>query len=166
MEDGIKRLNRVCSTPVSGIRQHFLKYRIRTTPQLQIRAGLTYDATLGFAERIGFRNSYAFPFMLYDFKKHESMDIWQIPLNVMDTTLLEYMSVPVESIIETVQPVLNEVSRFHGVFSLLWHNSSLDEEEYRGIGPQYQKLLEHIAGSGFTSLTGARMVSRWKTMKE
>ncbi len=165
MEEGIKRLNRVTTHPVSGIRQHFLKYNIRTTPGIQGSAGLTYDTTLGFAECIGFRNSYAFPFRLYDFREQRPLDIWQIPLNVMDTTLLEYMSVPVASIIEALQPVLKEVSRFHGLFSLLWHNSTLDEEEYRGVGPQYRQILEHIKAAGFTSLTGAQMVSRWKTMK-
>lgn len=163
MEEGVKRLNLVTASPVSGIRQHFLKYNIRKTPRLQIKAGITYDTTLGFAEGIGFRNSYAFPFRLYDFKEQGSMDIWQIPLHVMDTTLLEYMAVPAESILETVQPVLNEVSRFNGVFSLLWHNSSLDEEEYRGAEAGYWQLLNHIMDSGFVSCTGARMVSRWKT---
>ncbi|MFH0756476.1 MAG: polysaccharide deacetylase family protein [Bacteroidota bacterium] len=165
MAEGIKRLNRVTAHPVSGIRQHFLKFNIRTTPGIQISAGLTYDTTLGFAECIGFRNSYAFPFRLYDFHEHRPMDIWQIPLNVMDTTLLEYMSVPVESLMEAIQPVLTEVSRFHGLFSLLWHNSTLDEEEYRGVGPKYRQILEHLTAAGFKSFTGAQMVSRWKTME-
>ena len=48
--------------PVEGIRQHFLKYNNPLTPRIHEKAGLLYDATLGFAEQIGFRNSYAGPF--------------------------------------------------------------------------------------------------------
>ena len=166
MNGGVERLNFVTTRPISGIRQHFLKYSIRYTPMLHIDAGLSYDTTLGFAEEIGFRNSYAFPFRLYDFKANKGMDLWQLPLHVMDTTLLEYMSVPVDSILETVQALLNEVMRFNGVFSLLWHNSSLDEEEYKGVGAQYQLLLNHIMDAGFISHTGARMISRWKKLRE
>ena len=32
------------------------------------------------------------PFRLYDFDSHKAMDVWQLPLNVMDVTLLDYMN--------------------------------------------------------------------------
>jgi hypothetical protein len=159
MVDGIVKLNRVCSVPVSGIRQHYLKYRMDTTPQVQSGAGLTYDTTLGFAERIGFRNSYAFPFRLYDFNKHRGLDLWEVPLIVMDTTLLEYMYTPVESIMEAVEPVLREVMKFHGNFSLLWHNCNLDEGAYPGVSNLYRQLMKHITEKGFISRTGAEITT-------
>jgi hypothetical protein len=158
MAKGIQRLNAVCDTPVSGIRQHFLKYSIPATGRIQADSALAYDATLGFAEQIGFRNNYAYPFRLYDFDRHAPMDIWQIPLNVMDVTLLGYMKIPVPEIIGSVRPLLREVSRFKGVFSLLWHNCSLDEEEYPGINAVYRSLLEEIMGSGYRSLTGDQVI--------
>lgn len=161
MEGGVKRLNAVCKRPVSGIRQHFLKYNLLVTPRIQSVAGLDYDASLGFAEQPGFRNSYAYPFRLYDFDNQETMDIWQLPLNVMETTLIDYMGVPVDDFPETIQPVLEEVVRFNGLFSLLWHNCRLDEEWNPGINIIYRQLLKKIMQSGFVSVTGRKAVDEF-----
>ena len=161
MTGAIRRLNEVCDRPVIGIRQHYLKYRFPLTPRLQSRAGLTYDATLGFAEHIGFRNSYAHPFRLYDFEHQKPFEIVQIPLAVMEVSLLEYMKVPHRQAIETIGPLVEEVTRFRGVFSLLWHNCQLDEEEYPGINRTYRELLEWITGRGFRSMTGQELAVSW-----
>ena len=159
MNGGIQRLNTVCKRPVKGIRQHFLRYNNPVTSRIQVNAGLEYDATLGFAEQIGFRNSYAYPFRLYDFNKHMPMDIWQLPLNVMDATFFEYLGTPTASIHEVIQPLLDEVIRFKGVFSLLWHNCRLDEERTPGINKIYRELLKEVVQSGFISLTGQQAIS-------
>jgi hypothetical protein len=159
----VRRLNEVCSVPVSGIRQHFLKYILPDTPRIQKNAGLEYDASLGFAEQPGFRNSYACPFRLYDFDKQEPMKIWQLPLNVMDATLIDYMEVPVEAFPGTIQPLLAEVSRFRGIFSLLWHNCRLDEETTPGIQLIYRQLLREIMLSGFVPVTGREAVGAFRS---
>lgn len=161
MTGGIRRLNGVSDQPVTGIRQHYLKYSNPLTPQLQIQAGLTYDATLGFAEHIGFRNSYVHLFRLYDFEYQKPFEILQIPLTIMDVSLLEYMKIPHKQAIEMIRPLLEEVARFRGVFSLLWHNCHLDEEEYPGINETYQELLAGIMGSGFKSMTGQDLARSW-----
>jgi peptidoglycan/xylan/chitin deacetylase (PgdA/CDA1 family) len=158
MATGIQRLNAICDTPVKGIRQHYLRYSCPATARIQADAGLEYDATMGFAEQAGFRNSYAFPFRLYDFENDRPLDIWQIPLHVMDVTLLGYMGIPLAAVIDTIRPLLQEVIRFSGVFSLLWHNCNLDEEEFPGINVLYRELLSEIMGSGFRSLTGSQVI--------
>ncbi len=163
MNGGIQRLNAVCTSPVKGIRQHFLKYNNPVTSRIQVKTNLEYDATLGFAEQIGFRNSYAYPFKLYDFKKDIAMDIWQLPLNVMDATFFEYLGVPTTSIPEVIQPLIEEVFRFKGVFSLLWHNCRLDEEWTPGINTIYKELLTEIMQSGFISLTGKQVITAFKS---
>lgn len=154
MDGGIRRLNELCSIPVSGIRQHYLKYDQTITPGIQLAAGLAYDASLGFAEQAGFRNSYAHPFRLFDFEKKKAHAIWQLPLNVMEASLIEYMEVHVGDIPATMKPLFGEVARFKGVFSLLWHNCRLDEEELPGIYPAYRQVLKDLMSSGFVSLTG------------
>lgn len=163
MNGGIHGLNAVCKSPVTGIRQHFLKFGNPATSRIQVNAGLEYDATLGFAEQIGFRNSYAYPFRLYDFENRKPMDIWQLPLNVMEATFMEYLKIPPASIPETMQPLLDEVIRFNGVFSLLWHNCRLDEEWSPGINNLYRCLLNEIMKSGFISLTGQQTINLFKS---
>jgi len=161
MTGALERLNAVCDRPVTGIRQHFLRYKNPDTPLIQSAAGLGYDATLGFAEQIGFRNSYAGPFRLYNFDKEEAMDIWQLPLNVMELTLLEYMGVKPGSVPDAIDPVLSEVKKFGGVFSLLWHNCNLEEKTYPGIMAVYSALLEEIMQSGFVSLNGRQAIEHF-----
>ncbi len=159
----IKRLSKVCEEDVTGIRQHFLKYKPALTPHIQEKAGLLYDATLGFAGQIGFRNSYAGPFRLYDFEKLSPMEVWQIPLNVMDVTLLNYMNLPPEAIAEAVRPVMDEVARFKGVFALLWHNCNLDEEEFPGINEAYHNLLKALLDMKFESRKGRDIIQELKS---
>jgi peptidoglycan/xylan/chitin deacetylase (PgdA/CDA1 family) len=163
MATGIQRLNAICDLPVTGIRQHYLRYSYPATARIQANAGLEYDATMGFAEQTGFRNSYASPFRLYDFEKDQPLDMWQLPLHVMDVTLLGYMSIPLSAVIENIRPLLQEVIRFGGVFSLLWHNCNLDEEELPGINAIYRQLLNEITESGFRSLTGRQVISAFRS---
>jgi len=155
------RLNAVCDTPVTGIRQHFLRYKNPDTPLIQSAAGLGYDATLGFAEQIGFRNSYVYPFKLYNFEKEEAMEIWQLPLNVMELTLLGYMGVKPGSVPDAIEPLLSEVKKFGGVFSLLWHNCNLEDETYPGIMEVYGEVLTGIMQSGFVSLNGRQTIEHY-----
>ena len=163
LEAEIRRLNLACETQVEGVRQHFLKYMHPLTPSIHEQSGVLYDATLGFAGQIGFRNSYALPFRLYDFDKNKARDVWQIPLNVMDVTLLNYMGLPTEAIVEGVRPLMEEVARFKGVFALLWHNCSLDEEEYQGINEAYQNILEMLLESKFEPRTGRELIRELKS---
>ncbi|MDF1574697.1 MAG: polysaccharide deacetylase family protein [Bacteroidales bacterium] len=158
MNGSVQRLQAVSSSTVRGVRQHFLKYRHPLTPAIQIQAGLEYDASLGFAEQPGFRNSFAHPFRLYDFENQEPMNIWQLPLCVMELTLLQYMNVPPASLPETIRPILSELSRFQGVFSLLWHNCRLDENTHPGIWIVYRNLLEEIMQAGYHSLSGQEIL--------
>jgi peptidoglycan/xylan/chitin deacetylase (PgdA/CDA1 family) len=158
MSGGISRLKEVYKGPVTGIRQHYLKYSNPVTTQIQSNAGLEYDASLGFAEQIGFRNSYALPFKLYDFDKEQAFDIWQIPLIVMDVSLLGYMKIPVEEIPEIIRPMLREAKRFGALLAMLWHNCNLDHEEFPGVYEMYQKLLKEVMESGCSSLSGSQII--------
>lgn len=163
MDNSIHGLKAVSNSFVSGIRQHELKYSNPITSRIQVKSGFTYDATLGFAEHIGFRNSYAYPFRLYDFDNETPINIWQLPLNVMEVSMLLYMREQVGSIHEIIQPILSEVTKFNGVFSLLWHNCRLEEAVYPGINVVYHDILREIMLSGYISLTGQGTIDSFLT---
>jgi peptidoglycan/xylan/chitin deacetylase (PgdA/CDA1 family) len=158
MAGGIERIHEVCEPPVPGIRQHYLKYSLPVTTRIQQDCGFAYDSTLGFAEQIGFRNSFTHPFRLFDFDNGKSFGLWQLPLHVMEVTLLGYMEVALDAIPETIRPVVAEVRKFKGIFSLLWHNSNLDEEEFPGINRVYHQVLREVMDAGFQSMTGHQVI--------
>ena len=157
-----ERLGKICRTEPLGCRQHFLRYRLPASARAQEEAGLVYDASLGFAEQTGFRNSYCHPFRSWDFEKEESRELWHLPLVAMDVSLLEYMGKEVGELESELAPLLEETIRFNGVFSLLWHNCRLDEEEYPGIGPVYRKILEGILEKGLEPRCGIEIVKKVK----
>jgi hypothetical protein len=131
-----------------GIRQHRLIFEYQKTPFIQENVELKYDTSLGFPEYEGFRNSYCLPFRLYNFEEDEIFNIWEIPLNVMDCTLLEYRNLTFKEARESVIEIINEVKRFHGIFTLLWHNGYFDEMLFPGIKKFYEDLLHLIVSFG------------------
>ena len=76
----------------------------------------------------------------------------------MDASLFEYMNTPFPEISETIRPIINEVSRFKGVFSLLWHQCRLDEKDNPGINASYESLLDEIMALGFDSMCGEEII--------
>lgn len=55
------------------------------------RAGFCCEATIGYADGIGFRGGVCYPFKAYDLKAGREIDILEIPLAVMDRTFEGYM---------------------------------------------------------------------------
>jgi len=156
-------LSRVLGHSLKGIRQHFLRFKNPTTFQHQMAAGLKYDCTLSFAEHDGYRNSYCYPFKPYDFEKDQMLDIWEIPLIMMEVSVLNYRKANLEEFRQSVLQHIKEAKKFGGLFSLLWHNCRLMNEEYPGIEEFYPGLLKQIVQLGAKSLTGEQIVDRIET---
>jgi hypothetical protein len=145
MEESLAKLSRASKANIIGIRQHRLLWKHPTTALIQASLGFKYDTTLGFAAHQGFRNSYCYPFRIFDFENNTMSSIWELPLNVMDVTLFAYQNYNTSQALEACERVLREVNRFGGLFTLLWHNSFFDEDTYPGIKEFYLALLEKIA---------------------
>ncbi len=162
MNGGLARLSNVCRREIIGNRQHYLKFSNPLTPQILNDSGIKYDATLGFAEQIGFRNSYTYPFHLYDFENEEAFQLWHIPLNAMDVSLSGYLDLEPGLFYSTLEPLLKEVEKFGGVFSLLWHNCNLDESLIPGINRAYEEILSKILKRGFIARNGCEIIDESK----
>lgn len=145
----------------TGIRQHRLMWQHPLTAKNHDVAGISYDSTLGFADHEGFRNSYCNPFKLFDFKKNRMLSYWEIPLNVMDSTLFYYRKLPVEEAMDSALAIISEIKRFNGVFTLLWHNSYFNESEVPGITEFYYTLLGKIIAEKPEITTGLKIIKKY-----
>ncbi len=163
MDRTIQNLREVSPDPVVGIRQHYLKFEPGNTAQIQEKAGLKYDATLGFAEHDGFRNSYCWPYRMFDFRNNRTMDLWEIPLTVMETTHFYYRNLDLKSSRISIENLAAEVVKFNGVFSLLWHNHFFDEREISGIKAHYTWILDHCKEQEMEGLTGRTIQQRMES---
>jgi len=145
-----------------GIRQHRLLWEHPSTAINQNKIGFLYDTTLGFAGHEGFRNSYCFPFKLYDFEQNQMLPNWEIPLNAMDSTFFYYRKLNFEEAKDSINTIIKETAKYNGVFTLLWHNSFFNEKELPGITKFYIELLSQIKSYEPESLLGSEIIKRLK----
>ena len=139
----IKKLN---LGKIDGNRFHFLMFDPIKTPSILESSGIKYDSTLGFAETIGFRRGTCFPFYLYDFQNQSISNVLEIPLMVMDASLSgqKYMNLNPTSAFSAIKPIIDEVHKFEGVFTILWHNTFFSKYKYTGWSAVLEETLTYI----------------------
>lgn len=161
LEDNLKRYNASLNPdnkPVGG-RYHTLQFELPASMNYLEKTGILYDSSLGFAAHEGFRNSYCFPFKLFDFEKSRMIDVWEVPLNIMDTTLFNYRKYTMEEAHNGIINLMDEVKKFGGVLTILWHNTFFDECRVTGITAFYESVLVTIVNNSPKCYNGIDIVS-------
>lgn len=110
-----------------GGRQHYLRFRAPITWRNWEEAGLFYDSTLGYADRVGFRCGTCYEFPVFDVLRRRRLELRERPLIVMDVTLLgaRYMNLSSQAAIERVEALAERCRSYGGQLTLLWHNTEL-----------------------------------------
>ncbi|GAB3197239.1 peptidoglycan/xylan/chitin deacetylase (PgdA/CDA1 family) [Pontibacter aydingkolensis] len=162
----LKADQRKLPVQVNGNRFHYLCYQPENTEQVLQQSKLKYDSSLGFSEHFGFRNSFCHPFYPFDFNKRKAASFLELPLILMDTTLysINYLGLKSDKAMAAVAPVIEEVIKFRGLFTILWHNenfSSYSEYPVAKGAPSWRQVLEQILeklktdGTAFLTCTEA-----------
>ena len=153
------KLEEIVGKKIIGYRNHYLKFKIPDTWTLLYKAGFKYDTTLGYADSVGFRNGMCHPFKPFDLNSGKQSDILEIPLTIMDSTLLQYMHLNVEESWQICKKLIDTVRDLGGVVTILWHNSFFDEIYRRGWEKLYEKILKYCYGKNAWMTTGENI---WK----
>lgn len=156
LEKEKRYLERVLNRKVTGYRSHYLRFRVPETWELLERAGFLYDTTLGYPDCIGFRNGMCHPFRPFNLNREREMAILEIPLVVMDRTLLLHMRLNPERAWNRMKRLLEAVERYHGVITVLWHNEFMNGDPLRF----YRKILEYGHEKG-AWMTGGHEIAAW-----
>jgi hypothetical protein len=127
--------------PLGG-RQHYLRWSPDTWLDWE-NCGLSYDSSVGFAEQIGFKAGTCIPYQPWLFPLNRQADLVEIPLLVMDRTLLGYMGLTKGEAVDAVSKVVNRCRTVGGVFTILWHNDAFLTPLYRDV---YLSLLGTLSG--------------------
>ena len=126
-----------------GGRQHYLRYNIETTPQLWEGNGLTYDTSLSFADKAGFRTGVCYEYTMFNLVARRKMKLKQRPLIVMECSIIasgyEGLGYSVEAI-KRFEYFTNTCRLFKGSFTLLWHNSYFTSKISKSF---YLSVLQH-----------------------
>jgi hypothetical protein len=124
-----------------GGRQHWLRWENPTTWRNWARAGLDYDATVGFEEQPGFRCGTCDPFPVFDLSARRRLRLVERPLHFMDSTCFDRGASPSAAAASALS-VYETCKRHGGEFVLLWHNDSLASKHRRAA---YRELLAELA---------------------
>ena len=147
MKSEKESLEKVVKQRDYGVRHHELRWDPHNSWQIQDSAGFQYDSTLTFPEKGGFRCGICHPFQPFDLRNGKRLDIWEIPITLMDATLRDpkYLSMEPEEAYEEMLRYLLIIEKYHGVFVLLWHNTSFDEVDWKGWREIYDRFVAHIS---------------------
>jgi hypothetical protein len=142
-------------TPI-GNRFHYLKWEPTITPVVLESVPFSYDSTLGFAEHFGFRNSYCLPFYPFNFWEYRPCDFLEIPLNVMDATLYHpnYLRLAPDEILPALQPLFEQIERFGGVCTVLWHNENFDPANGHNGPQQFHAIMQYLRSRNVAFVNG------------
>lgn len=151
------------SLPFSN-RYHYLKFNLPQAYHDIEDAKLKLDASLGFAEQTGFRNSYGLPFNPYNFQTGKPFSFVEVPLHIMDRTYFQYKKSSLEAAAADVIHFF-ETNRTNCVISVLWHNNFFTNYKFKGYLDLYKKILSYIRDNNFRTLSAEEIVKNYSIVK-
>lgn len=137
-------LEQVLGHQVTGVRQHYLNLSDRTW-HYQQAAGFNYDSSLGFTDRIGYKDDRVKPFAPL------GSDFYVFPLAIMDSCYAEDVDRE-----RNLERLVSQVIKFEGILVLNWHSNSWHPVEYPGYKKLYVNLIKRFQdlGAVFDTLEG------------
>lgn len=138
-EEGIKQ-------DAWGGRMHYLRWEQPSTLHAWASAGMSYDSSLGYADRPGFRCGTSFEYPAFDPVKGVRVNLRVRPLIAMECTIIDqrYLALGAGKDAENKFVQLKNACRaVGGCFTLLWHNSHFETQSERNL---YKNLLEKSYG--------------------
>lgn len=116
---------------ISGIRHHFWALDWRKpyeTQRLHMQAGYKYDSTIGWRDEAGFRAGTSLPYQPYDLSANTSLNITEIPCNIMDgyylPSAVDKFTPDIESAVAKARAIIDRIRAQGGVVMLNWHQES------------------------------------------
>jgi peptidoglycan/xylan/chitin deacetylase (PgdA/CDA1 family) len=162
--DAIKReksrLERVLEKEVIGYRNHYLRFHVPDTWDILEKCNFKYDTTYGYTNMVGFRNGMCHPFRPYHQQRRQWMDIYELPLNVMESAMFDFAK-PHEAW-EIIKRLLEKVELNKGVITILWHNNVFSCPYREHWGAIYEKILQYGRERNAWMTSGEEIWRWWK----
>ncbi len=142
----LDRLDSITEQKITKSRFHYLRFTLPDSYDFLIRAGISEDYSMGYAEEPGFRAGIARPFNFFNLKTNELTSLKIIPFQVMDTTFLHYKKTDPAFALEVMLNMISETRKVGGLFICIWHNNYLlDNAECAGWRETFETILEKQA---------------------
>ncbi|NND31842.1 MAG: hypothetical protein HKN76_04570, partial [Saprospiraceae bacterium] len=114
---------------ISINRNHYLAGKLPELWRSLDQANIPRDASAGFSNAMGFRNSYGWPVQPFDLQRQQPFKVTEYPLHIMDATFLNLHLGPHETFSQITSFLDNHSSDCQ--LSLLWHNNYFSEIKFK-----------------------------------
>jgi len=144
LQDQVQQCRKALQNDHVGGRQHYLRWCPETWAHWE-QCGLLYDSSVAFADCAGFRAGTCVPYLPWLWNQNRCADLLEIPLVVMDGTLLspQYMALEPAQVQSVVESLRQRCAAVGGVFTIVWHNTSLGPP----FGRHYPGILDALTGN-------------------
>lgn len=148
-----RRLEKVLGEKVFGYRSHYLKFQIPDTWENLVKAGFSYDSTLGYADCAGFRSGMCHPYRPINLNTGKEINIVEYSVHVMDISLFNhYLRLNFDMCWKLIKQIIESVHRCHGILVINWHNTSylkdsIEKKLFKNILKDCQKNNAWMRGS-------------------
>ena len=124
-------------------RHHYLALREPDDMEWLIKAGITDDFTMGYADVAGFRLGTCHPVRWINPKTRQITSLTLHPLPLMECTLSEpaYMHLDYDEALNYSLSLIEQIASVNGELTLLWHNDSIPEETRPAVSVGWQRKL-------------------------
>lgn len=126
-----------------GGRQHYLRWCAETWTDWE-NCGLAYDSTVGYNDQVGFRAGTCIPYRPWLLSLDREARLLEIPLVVMDASLLDSMRLHGDELLSVVRRLIGKCRAVGGVFTFLCHNTTLRNPSFL---EQYEQILDMLTAS-------------------
>jgi peptidoglycan/xylan/chitin deacetylase (PgdA/CDA1 family) len=152
------KMEDVLGKKILGVRNHYLRFGIPETWKLLANLGFEYDTSFGYPDMPGFRNGMCHPFKPYDLFDDKEIDILEIPLVIMDNSLLRMDQ---DKAWALVKYLINNTAKSNGVITILWHNTSFDEVIFDNAARLYERILHLLRRKNAWMTSGEEIFRFW-----
>jgi len=142
------KIEEVCKLKVSEGRQHYLRFEVPYTWRIWDKNNMKVDSTCGYVDVEGFRCGTGDEFYVFDVLKRKKLKLKERPLIIMEGTLngKNYRNLSKEEAMEIINYYFNITKKYHSTITLLWHNSSFDENScWHGWELVYEEIIKMSA---------------------
>ena len=124
-------------------REHFLRFEVPTTWQVWEDNAMSWDSTLCYADREGFRCGVCYEYSLFNILSRKKLNLKERPLIVMEGSFATYQEdIEPNEMEKKIVYLMNQVKKYNGEFVFLWHNSSFNTKLWKKYQYIYEKVVK------------------------
>jgi hypothetical protein len=142
--------------PVAG-RAHYLRFDPERSFSFLANQGIAVDESAGYSDRIGYRCGIGGCFQAYDPAAEKALSIWEIPMVIMDDTMLSQYG---PGAITALKRLLQHLSQVGGALSVIFHPGAFHNPEFPEMHRLYHKMLIASRDLGCRAETALSLYNR------